>query len=80
MATYFVTIPFTGVIGIHVEADNKEEAKSKAWDADFRLDATPGEGAEVELGEWEMHEQIVQGNVFHGGQNEIEVELVDPES
>lgn len=65
MATYTVYVPFTGYCTVEVEADNEEEAIQKALDEADINDPT----------EWEATRKIVQGNVFSGVKNEIEVEL-----
>jgi len=65
MPKYNVTIPMTGLIAMDdIEADSEEDAIEKAM-MSVSLD---------ELIEWEVHEKIVQGNVFYGVENEIEVE------
>lgn len=61
---YTIAVPITGTVQITVEAESEEEALENLWRADM-------DG--VEPSEWEMHRCIVQGNVFHGMQNEAEV-------
>lgn len=65
MKTYTVAVPMTGVIYVNVEADTDAEAIEKALQSeDLKLD---------NVEEWEYHKKVVQGNVFHGVQREIEV-------
>jgi hypothetical protein len=70
MPTYSVLLPFTGSMLVEVEADNPEEAKEAAFQVDFDID---------NVHELEMHEHVVQGNVFYGVQNDIKVDLIDDE-
>ena len=61
---YYVTFPVTGIAGVEVEANSEEEAIELAWQGD------------VVLEEWDIHSEIVQGNIFRGMQNEIDVQEV----
>jgi len=70
MPKYSVLIPCTASIFVEVDAENEENAKLAALDADFRVEVT----GDADLHEFEVHEQIVRGNVFSGVANEIEVE------
>ena len=63
MRKYWVTVPVTARICVEVEAEDRESAIDKAFD----------EGTLDDIEEWEMHEQIVDGNVFYGLINEIDV-------
>lgn len=66
MANKFdVAVPITGVIYVTVEAENEEEAIEKALESE--------ELTLENIETWEAHRHIVQGNVFYGEQNEIEV-------
>ncbi|AGH31861.1 hypothetical protein VPIG_00003 [Vibrio phage PWH3a-P1] len=68
MKNYEVLVPITGYIIVEVEADNEKEAIEKAFESDeLNID---------NINEWDTHEAIVQGNVFYGIQNEIEVEEI----
>lgn len=62
---FFVHVPITGTATFSVEAEDKEAAKLAVWDV-----VDSGEKPDVT---WEYCEQIVEGNCFHGMQNEIEV-------
>lgn len=65
MKTYDVTLPISGYAIVQVEAENKEAAIDAAMDA-VEMD---------DIEEWETHRHIVQGNVFYGKCNDVEVEL-----
>jgi hypothetical protein len=59
------------------EAGDKIEAEEKAFNANFRVKIETyddDDGSDVDVIEFEMHKQIVQGNIFHGVLNEVEVE------
>lgn len=65
MKNYTVLIPITGYIEIEVDAEDKDSAIDKAFDSeDLKLD---------NVLEWEAHEHICEGNVFHGLMNDIDV-------
>lgn len=64
MTTYYVQYPVAGQVGVEVEADSPEEAIEKGWDLTAGPDA---------ILDWEPMERIVQGNVFLGSTNSIEV-------
>jgi hypothetical protein len=71
MKKYKVEIPITGFISVEVEACNKQDAIKKAFEYD---DLTVSN-----IENWELHEKIVEGvegTVFHGLLNEIEVEEI----
>jgi hypothetical protein len=68
MPKYSVLVPFTGSMLVQVEADNPEEAKEAAFAVDFDID---------NVHELEMHERVVQGNVFYGVQNDIKIDLIN---
>lgn len=63
---FWVSIPITGMCSFEVEADDECAAKDAAW-------GLVNEGNEGEL-MWEYTERVVSGNIFHGMQNEIEVQ------
>ncbi|EPZ47610.1 hypothetical protein [Alicyclobacillus acidoterrestris] len=67
MKTYIVEIPLTGYVSVEVEAESEQEAIDRAF-----------EEAQLEhIEEWDLHRQIVRGNVFSGLRNEIHVEEID---
>ena len=63
---YAVSIPITGYIYDEIEADSAEEATEKLMQC--------AETKHIE--EWDLHEHIVQGNVFYGHLNSILVEEI----
>ena len=67
MKNFAVSVPIAGFIYIEVEAENEEEAKQKAFESDAGV---------RDIEEWDMHEKIVEGNIFHGSLNEIEIEEI----
>jgi uncharacterized protein (UPF0297 family) len=67
MKTYVVTVPFTGTMYIEVEAESEEAAIQEA------IQNVTSENIEG----WNAVEQIVQGNVFYGEQNEAEAICLD---
>jgi hypothetical protein len=74
VSEYTVSIPATARIDILVEAESEKEAIEKAWEVEYNLEVEEeGDIETVQIGEFQMHEQIVQGNVFSGVQNKVEV-------
>lgn len=67
MKKYYFEIPVTAVIGIEVEAKDKEEALEVAFESASLTDVT----------EWDVHKKICEGNVFHGLINEYELEEME---
>jgi len=67
MKTYAVTVPITGYVYLELKAENEEEARLKAFAADVSTE---------DIEEWDMHDEIVSGNVFHGQINRIDIEEV----
>lgn len=63
MNKYYVSIPLVGQATFEVTASSKEEAEQIAFDMDV-------EEADVE---YKLCEKIVNGNVFSGPLNEIEI-------
>ena len=70
MPRYSVLIPCTASIVVEVDAESEEAAKLAALDADFRVEVS----GDADLHEFDVHEQIVRGNVFSGVANEIQVD------
>ena len=68
LKTYTISVPITGRVIVEVKAASKTEAIEKLWDRD---EPWP------DPDEWEVCEQVVEGNVFHGMHNEVEVIGVD---
>lgn len=69
MKEYEVLLPITGHLVVSVEAESKEEAVKKAME----------EGTIDDLESWSATEIIVEGNIFSGELNEVEVMRVDGE-
>ena len=65
MKRYALSIPITGLVYMEIEAESEEDAKQKAFMSDVTTE---------NIDEWDMHESIVTGNVFHGHLNEIDIE------
>lgn len=75
MNMYYVTIPCTMAVCVTVEAENEEAAKDAALhEASWWVDVSADDDCAPEVLEMETHRQIVEGNIFHGAINEIEVE------
>jgi len=77
MAKYCVSLPFTGVAYVTVEADNPKDAKDAAFNVDFSIKAESKSELEVSIEDFDVHEQICNGKVFYGCQNGIEVTTMD---
>lgn len=75
---YNVTIPFTGYVSINVpdaDADSEDDAQQKAWD--ILGDMSVDEQHEATC-EFEYHDIVAEGNVYHGVLNEMSVDLEGP--
>lgn len=68
MKVFGISKPITGILYKEIEAKSEKEAMDAFHKGDLTID---------DVIEWEMHETIVQGNVFYGMLNQAEVELVD---
>lgn len=68
MARYGVTLPLTGSVYVEVEASSKKEAIERAFEVEIKDD---------DILEWQTHDIVAEGNVFHGVQNEAEANLLD---
>lgn len=68
MANYRLKVPFTGYVEVGIVADNEEDAERNVFESDLDF----SDAVEVEF-----HNKIVQGNVFYGVLNELEIEEVD---
>lgn len=64
---YYVQIPLTAVVGVEVEATNEKEALEVAFESTTLHDVV----------EWDLHEKICEGNVFHGLINRYEIEEIE---
>ena len=68
--TYLVIMPITGTVVKEVVAESEEKAIEQMFSGDLDI-------SEKDINEWEMCPQIVEGNIFHGMQNEVDVEEED---
>lgn len=64
---YYVQIPLTAVVGVEVEATNEKEALEVAIESATLND----------IEEWDMHEIVCEGNVYHGLINRYEIEEIE---
>lgn len=60
-------------IEFELEASSPEEAKEKAFEHQFNVDISDDDKDQATIVEFEMHDWIVQGNVFSGVLNEVRV-------
>jgi hypothetical protein len=74
MPRYNISVPATAAIYMTIEADSEEEAKEKIWNVAFRIKMESDDPASPEIGEFELHECVTEGNVFNGVLNDIEIE------
>jgi len=63
-----VTYPVVGQVSVYVEAETEEEAIEAGYDL---VDKPAAEFT------WEAVAHVVEGNVFYGETNDIEVEQLD---
>ena len=68
MKTYGITMPVTGFIYREVKAESPNQALELFYSG---VDLTKND-----IEEWDIHEKIVEGNIFHGTINEMTVEEV----
>lgn len=78
MKTYSVRVPFSGYVFVDVKANNEKDVVDKALEAPLTMDLKQEDGDFADY-EWELHRQIVKGNVFYGNLNEAVAELIDDE-
>lgn len=70
MKKFVVSIPITGAVSFEVEAEDQGSAIEAAW-------AAVNEGGDQTDLMWEYVDVVMEGNCFHGMQNEIEVTEID---
>lgn len=68
---YYVTYPVAGQVTVCVSADSEEEAIEAGYDLVTHPEA---------MMEWDAMEHIIEGNVFCGSINSIDVEETDDEA
>lgn len=81
MGKFYVEVPVVMKLMVGVEAESKEDAVEKVFQApiimDVREDVEENENKEETLDyleyEWEMYEKVVEGNVYYGGINKVRV-------
>lgn len=80
MKKFYMEIPYTGVLKVEVDAASKEEALQKVYEAD-RERIYNGEIDDIQWleSEEDYHNKIVEGNVFHGIQNQRVIEEIEDE-
>ncbi len=69
MPRYSVLLPITGYAVVEVTAETKDQAIAVAMENVERKD----------IEEWETHQSICTGNIFHGQVNDCSVEEVSEE-
>lgn len=67
MIKYGISMPISGFIYKELEAESKEEAKEKFYALEIKTQ---------DISDWDMHEKIVNGNVFHGLLDAVIIEEV----
>ena len=77
MATYGITMPFTGIIYREIEAESEEEALAKFNEETTFPTPKRDMVTDGEIVDWNICENIVEGNVFYGVQNSYEIEEID---
>ncbi|MFQ3543548.1 hypothetical protein Q7A53_05635 [Halobacillus rhizosphaerae] len=80
MKTYYIEAPVVMKLMIGMRAESMEDAKEKILEGGkISLNPEYKEDANIDFVdlEWEIHEQVVQGNVYYGNINELEIELDD---
>lgn len=70
MKEYEITMPFTGVATLFVEAASKDEALEKFYDETGKLRVTGNDNVDIQ---WEFTNNVTKGNVFYGMQNDMEI-------
>lgn len=75
MKKFYLEIPYTGVLKVEVDAESKEDALQKVYEAD-REKIFNGEVEDILFvaSEEDYHEKIVEGDRFFGVQNESVIE------
>jgi len=74
MKKYAVQVPFAGHFYVEVKAEDAEEAKMLA------LQANPfDKDSDADIMEIEYYEQMNRGNIFYGTLSEIDIEEMEDE-
>lgn len=78
MKNYYIEVPVVMKLMVGVKAECEEKAKEKVLGGEIEIDVKVDEEQFHFIDwEWDMHEQVVQGNVFHGVINEIFIDEED---
>lgn len=64
---YGVSLPVTGYIYVEVEASTEEEAQELAFAKEHKTE---------DIEEWDVCQSIVQGNIFCGTLNTVDVDYI----
>lgn len=75
MPKYSVLVPIAGAIYVEVEADSIDEAEDKAFEADWSINFSSNDGAE--LHELEPYSKLVEGNVCRTYYTQIDAEEIE---
>jgi hypothetical protein len=71
MPRYLVTMPITGTVCKEVEAESEDAA------IDNFFELWGDDPSDEDSTEWEFVEHVTTGNVFHGVQNDVCVDLLE---
>lgn len=74
MKNFTVIMPFTGIAVRTIEAETEQEAIEKFLDDSTFPVINPKKDNDVDIEHIEFASKIVEGNLFHGVQNEVEVQ------
>jgi hypothetical protein len=80
MPKYLVEMPVVMRLVVEIEADNEQDAIEKTFDEEgitIKVEVDEESTTEILDYEWEMHEKVVQGNVYYGGINEPYAEKME---
>lgn len=74
MPKYYVEMPYTGKLMVQLEANSQEEALTIIYNTSSQEELEDLECVSYVDVEEELHEEIVEGNVFHGILNRLHIE------
>ncbi|MFD3261891.1 hypothetical protein ACE3MQ_25145 [Paenibacillus lentus] len=78
MGIYFIEVPVVMKLMINLEAESEEEAREKLFSGDLNIEVKDsGDQLEILDWEWDMYDQVVQGNVYYGSINKLEITKED---
>jgi hypothetical protein len=67
-------MPLVASVMVSVEADSDDAAFIAAVNKIGEMDIWNPACHDLEINEWDVHEIVVEGNVYHGAINEAEIE------